>query len=149
MNILIIDMRKGSEVRDEHKEVFDNADVIAYIQADDTMMIVRHPSSGDFSPEFAFIQGVHRDVISGEKSKAVEDKRIKWFDFKKLDKSCAAPMLDLHADAAGDVTAKFAAYTEAANRKLVDKSVAPIKAELPPGAVEMLVKYPSMLECAR
>jgi choloylglycine hydrolase len=81
--------------------------------------------------------------------RTVEDKRIKTFDFSKLDKSCAAPLLDLHADAAGDVTAKFHAYSEDDNRKLVAKSLQPIQGELPPGAVEMLVKYPSMLECAR
>src|SRR5579859_2270366 len=44
--------------------------------------------------------------------RTVEDKRIKRFDFAKLDKSCAAPLLDLHADAAGDVTERFHAYSE-------------------------------------
>ncbi len=47
-----------------------------------------------------------------------EDRRIKSFDFGKLDHSACAPvkLLDLHADAAGDVTARFADYSDVHER---------------------------------
>jgi choloylglycine hydrolase len=81
--------------------------------------------------------------------RTVEDRRIKTFDFAKLERTCGTPvkLFDLHADGAGDVTARFADYSESANRKLVEKSVKDIP--LPPGAVEALIQYPSQLECSR
>ena len=80
-----------------------------------------------------------------------DDRRVRGFDFARLDKGCDTPvkLFDLHAAAAGDVTARFSDYSEAANRKLVEKSAKSIEAEPPPGAVEALIHYPSQLECTR
>jgi choloylglycine hydrolase len=77
------------------------------------------------------------------------NKKIKSFDFAAFDRSCASAvrLLDIDTDAAGDVTAKFGAYSDEANRKLVEKSLKPIARRLPPGAMEALVKYPSALSC--
>jgi choloylglycine hydrolase len=78
-----------------------------------------------------------------------EDRRIKWFDFGKLDHSACAPvkLYDLHAAAAGDVTAHFTDYSEEQNRKLVEESLRSLAGKIPPGAVEALVRYPSQLAC--
>jgi penicillin V acylase-like amidase (Ntn superfamily) len=80
-----------------------------------------------------------------------DDKRLRWFDFRKLERSCGTPvkLLDLHADVAGDVTQKFVDYSDAANQKLLNESVGPMVKQLPPGALEALAKYPSQLECTR
>jgi choloylglycine hydrolase len=80
-----------------------------------------------------------------------DDRRVKTLDFSKFDKSCgtAVRLLDLHADASGDVTQKFSDYSEAANRKLISESVKPLAKQIPPGAVEALIHYPSQLECTR
>ena len=52
-----------------------------------------------------------------------------------------------HGGAAGDVTAKLADYSEAANRKLIEESTRPLAGKLPAGAVEALTHYPSLLSC--
>ena len=66
----------------------------------------------------------------------------------KLDGSCGNPveMLDMQAKLAGEVS--FAKYEDAANQKLIEKSVRSIRDKLPPGSVEGLAKYPSALQCA-
>lgn len=77
------------------------------------------------------------------------NKKIKSFDFASFDRSCASAvrLLDIDTDASGDVTGKFVAYSDEANRKLVEKSLKPIARRLPPGAMEALVKYPSASSC--
>jgi choloylglycine hydrolase len=75
-----------------------------------------------------------------------DDRRVRSFDLAQLERGCGRETsLDLHADAAGDVTRKFHPYSEAENRKLVEQSARSLP--LSPGAVEALVKYPSLLEC--
>jgi choloylglycine hydrolase len=78
-----------------------------------------------------------------------DDRRVRWLDVKKLARSCAvaAALYDLHADGAGDVTARFSDYSEAANRKLVEASTRELAGKLPPGAVDALAHYPSQLAC--
>jgi penicillin V acylase-like amidase (Ntn superfamily) len=80
-----------------------------------------------------------------------EDGRIKSFDFAKLDHSPCAPvrLLDLHADAAGDVTSRFADYGEAQNRKLVEESMRSLAGRIPQQAIGALVQYPSLMECTK
>jgi choloylglycine hydrolase len=80
-----------------------------------------------------------------------EDARIKSFDFAKLDHSACAPvkLLDLHADAAGDVTARFADYSEAQNKKLIEESTRSLAGKIPPQAANALVQYPSLMECVK
>ncbi len=124
---------------------------------------VAKPSKGDLV-KAAF--GVLDDVSQGPRSvwnivydpvhlkvwfRTHDDERIKSFDFGKFDRSCgsAVRLLDLHADAAGDVTQKFVDYSEEANRKLIEETARPLAGHIPPGAIEALIKYPSQLECTR
>jgi choloylglycine hydrolase len=74
---------------------------------------------------------------------------IKTLDLGKLDGSCARPaaMLDIDADTTGDVTGRLQPYDVAANRSLVERSVRRIRKQIPAGAVDMMVAYPSALAC--
>lgn len=74
---------------------------------------------------------------------------IKTLDLGKLDGSCARPaaVLDIDADAAGDVAARLRPYDLATNRNLVERSVRRIRGQIPAGAVELMVAYPSALAC--
>jgi hypothetical protein len=74
---------------------------------------------------------------------------IKTLDLGKLDGSCARPaaVLDIDADTTGDVTGRLRPYDVAANRSLIERSVRRIREQLPPGAVDMMVAYPSALAC--
>jgi choloylglycine hydrolase len=78
-----------------------------------------------------------------------DDRRVRTFDVKKLARACTSPsaLLDLHTEAAGDVTAKFVDYSEAQNRKLIEESTRDLIGKIAPGAVEALVHYPSQLPC--
>src|SRR4029079_43612 len=64
---------------------------------------------------------------------------LKEIDLKALASDCKseARMLDMGTTAKGNVTAKFTAYTSAANKKLVETSLAPVKT-LPKGAAWMV-----------
>jgi hypothetical protein len=75
--------------------------------------------------------------------------RLKHVDLSAFDPSCRASVevLDIDDASDGDVRARFKPYDDAANEKLVKKSVAPIANQLPPGVVDKLVKYPSLLQC--
>lgn len=75
--------------------------------------------------------------------------RIKRVDLSAFDSSCVSPVetLDIDAGREGDVHAAFVRYDEAANARLVHRSLDPIADKLPPGTIEQLVRYPSMLEC--
>jgi len=74
---------------------------------------------------------------------------IKTIDLGKLDPSCARPvsLLDIDVDATGDVTDRLRPYDVATNRNLVERSVRRIRGQLPAGAVETIVSYPSALAC--
>ncbi len=82
--------------------------------------------------------------------RTLANKKIKSIDFSRFETSCstAVKVLDIDADAEGDVTARFVPYTDDANRKLVERSVRDIANKLPAGAVDQVVKYPAMLSCA-
>lgn len=58
-------------------------------------------------------------------------------------------MIDIHHGTGGDVTAQLTDYTDAANGRLVRKSLGPIARALPSGVTEFLTAYPSRLACAR
>jgi choloylglycine hydrolase len=75
--------------------------------------------------------------------------RIKRVDLTAFDTSCRAPVevLDLDDPAAGDVRAHFKGWDEAINGKLVHHSLDPIADQLPPGIVDKLARYPSLLQC--
>ncbi|HUS66216.1 MAG TPA: hypothetical protein VMZ28_16800 [Kofleriaceae bacterium] len=77
------------------------------------------------------------------------NKKIKSLALSSFDPSCASAvrLLDIDADAGGDVTARFADYSDDANRALVEKSLKKIARQLPPGAMDALVKYPAALSC--
>lgn len=74
---------------------------------------------------------------------------IKTLDLTKLDASCAQPveLLDIDADASGDVASRLRPYDQATNRALIERSVRRIRDQLPAGAVDMMVAYPSALQC--
>jgi choloylglycine hydrolase len=74
---------------------------------------------------------------------------VKVLELGKLDPSCAAPvgLLDIDALTSGDVGALLRPYEQAKNRSLVERSVRRIRDQLPPGAVDLIVAYPSALAC--
>jgi len=74
---------------------------------------------------------------------------IKTLDLGKLDGSCGQPaaVLDIDADPGGDVTGRLRPYDVATNRSLIERSVRRIRSQLPAGAVDMMVAYPSALAC--
>jgi len=74
---------------------------------------------------------------------------LKEIDLKALATDCksAARMLDMATAAKGDVTAKFASYSFAANKKLVETSLAPVAASLPRGAAWVVAGYPATTRC--
>jgi choloylglycine hydrolase len=74
---------------------------------------------------------------------------IKTLDLRKLDASCARPvaLLDIDADMSGDVSDRLRPYETTTNRSLVERSVRRIRAQLPAGAVDLIVAYPSALAC--
>jgi len=74
---------------------------------------------------------------------------IKTLDLKKIDASCAkAPaLLDIDADASGDVAGRLRPYDQATNRTLIERSVRRIRNQIPAGAIDMMVSYPSALAC--
>jgi len=56
-------------------------------------------------------------------------------------------LMDIDADASGDVADRLHPYETATNRNLIDRSVRRIRAQLPAGAVDMMAAYPSSLAC--
>lgn len=74
---------------------------------------------------------------------------LKEIDLKALAGDCKreARMLDMATTAKGDVTAKFTAYTFAANKKLVETSLAPVAKTLPKGAAWLVAGYPATARC--
>ena len=76
-------------------------------------------------------------------------RNIKTLDMSKLDASCAraVTLVDIDTDAPGDIAARLRPYDAATNRNLIERSVRRIRAQLPPGAVEGLIAYPSALTC--
>jgi hypothetical protein len=75
--------------------------------------------------------------------------RIKTAHLARFSASCktGALTLDMDADVEGDVTSRFAPATAAANRRLIERSVAGIRQKLPPGAIDRLVDYGGALPC--
>jgi penicillin V acylase-like amidase (Ntn superfamily) len=74
---------------------------------------------------------------------------LKEIDFVKLATDCRseARMLDMATTARGDVSARFRRYGFAANRRLIERSLAPVAASLPRGAGWLLAAYPSSMSC--
>jgi hypothetical protein len=74
---------------------------------------------------------------------------IKTLDLGKLDASCAkaALLVDIDTDAGGDVSGRLRPYDEATNRALIERSVRRIRDQIPAGAVDLMVGYPSALAC--
>jgi penicillin V acylase-like amidase (Ntn superfamily) len=78
-----------------------------------------------------------------------DERRIKRVDLHAFEPSCRSDVevLDVNAPLSGDVRAAFKPYDEATNAKLVHKSLDAIAGQLPPGIVDKLAHYPSMLQC--
>jgi choloylglycine hydrolase len=74
---------------------------------------------------------------------------IKTLELGKLDGSCARPaaVLDIDADTGGDVTGRLRPYDVSMNRSLIERSVKRIRGQLPAGAIDRMVAYPSALAC--
>lgn len=78
MKVAIIDNRVGNVLREEHGEKLLGADLVLYIQPDNHVDVqVPIPENwGDNTVEAVYIEAVHRDVISGETSAEVNDRRV-------------------------------------------------------------------------
>ena len=74
---------------------------------------------------------------------------IKTLDLGKLATSCARPvaLVDIDVDPGGDVASRLRPYDQATNRNLIERSVRRIRGQLPAGAIDMMVAYPSALAC--
>jgi penicillin V acylase-like amidase (Ntn superfamily) len=74
---------------------------------------------------------------------------LKEIDVRKLATDCKseARMIDMATTAKGDVTARFTAYTFAANKKLVEASLAPMASSLPKGAAWLVASFPATARC--
>jgi choloylglycine hydrolase len=77
------------------------------------------------------------------------NRKIKTLDLGKLDASCGRPvtLLDIDADASGDVTGQLRPYETSTNRNVLERSVRRIRSQLPAGAVDLLVAYPAAQAC--
>jgi hypothetical protein len=75
--------------------------------------------------------------------------RIKVLDLGKLDPSCAraVALLDIDADANGDVGSRLRPYDDATNRALVERSLRGISKTLPAGTIDLVARYPAALAC--
>lgn len=74
---------------------------------------------------------------------------LKEIDVARLATDCrsSARMLDMATAARGDVTARFRDYTFAANKKLIDTSLASVADSLPRGAAWLVAAYPASTTC--
>ena len=79
------------------------------------------------------------------------NRSIKTLDLGKVDASCAKPvaLVDIDTDPSGDVAGRLRAYDETINRSLIERSVRRIRSQLPAGAIDMMVSYPSALTCQK
>ena len=79
------------------------------------------------------------------------NRAIKTLDLKKVDASCATPvaLVDIDTDPSGDVADRLRAYDQTTNRSLIERSVRGIRNQLPAGAIDMMVRYPSALSCQK
>jgi choloylglycine hydrolase len=77
------------------------------------------------------------------------NRAIKTLELGKLDASCAqaAALVDIDVDPGGDVADRLRPYDVATNRSLVERSLRRIRNQLPAGAIDMMVAYPSALTC--
>jgi penicillin V acylase-like amidase (Ntn superfamily) len=73
---------------------------------------------------------------------------LKTIDFGKLAAGCDRPVkaMDMDAPLSGDVTHRLEPYTQAADRALVDRSLAGMK--LPEGTAARVADYPERLMCS-
>jgi hypothetical protein len=68
---------------------------------------------------------------------------IREVSLGRFDGSCRTPVkaLDIDAALAGEVTARFGDYAPAHNRALLERTMAPLAAALPPGTVAQLADH--------
>lgn len=78
MNIVIIDERKGSELREDAREALSEADALLIIDPDNTIRITRGMDERHHNVQF--FDAVHRDVLSGEESDRARIEREKVKD---------------------------------------------------------------------
>lgn len=80
-------------------------------------------------------------------------RQIRSLDLKDVDFSCSTPVrvLDLDADAGGDVARRLVPYTREINRQLVAASFrqTPFLAEVPKAEIERVARYPESAVCRR
>jgi hypothetical protein len=83
--------------------------------------------------------------------RTLANQRFRYFSLKSFDFYCAAPvkMLDVNADLAGDITAKFLDYTYQTNRNLVRDAYRGtyLMGPFPDHIVDMLANYPESTFC--
>ena len=113
---------------------------------DDAFRILRSVAQGDYTKWRIVYDPVGQRVAFQTAGAAA----IKTVRLSAFDTSCAAPrqMLPLRARVGGDATQRFVPYVQAANRALLDITLKPIAARLPPGAVALLATYPATVTCA-
>jgi choloylglycine hydrolase len=76
--------------------------------------------------------------------------QIKSIDFADMARDCASPVqtLDIDTNVGGDATARLAAYSVETNSRLVERSLRPMVKHIPPGAAQLVSRYPTTLTCA-
>lgn len=74
---------------------------------------------------------------------------VQTVDTSKFDYSCkkAPQFLDMKTTDSGDVTGKFATFTDQHNLNLVQKGLGPFASQIPAGTVQLVAKYPLTLQC--
>lgn len=80
-----------------------------------------------------------------------DHKHIKVVSLGEFDASCTSPrkMFPLQTAQKGPVTAAFVDYTDTANEALLERTLAPLRGTLPPGASVLLGRYPRTVSCTR
>ena len=80
-------------------------------------------------------------------------RKVRSLDLKDVDFSCSTPVrvLDLDADAEGDVARRLVPYTREINRELVTAAFRKTEflAETPKSEIERVVRYPESASCRR
>jgi len=83
--------------------------------------------------------------------RSMQSANIKTIDARSFDYSCgsAVKMFDVNSKSAGDVTAKFADYTRAANRDLIERSFngTPFLKSVPAAFRDQAAEFPETFAC--
>lgn len=122
------------------------------------------PKTSKTSIDYAF--GILKDVSQGSSTKwsivydisglrvyfrTFENQKIRYFDLRSFDFSCATPVkiLDVNADLSGEITEHFVDYTYQVNRDLIENAFGKtyFLISVPEEALDGLARYPGGTAC--